>query len=107
MRFITHPIRSHPDRPSRSDGHDIFEMSTMDRSIVTVDHFDRTVTPKCPIKQGVLPICKAFELEIKKLICIDTSPLESLDSSFFSSHFCIHGGQELEIWLSRLREIDA
>ena len=41
-------INSSPS--SRSDGHDIFETSTMDRSIVTVDRFDRTVTPKCPIK---------------------------------------------------------
>ena len=32
--------------------------STMEHSIVTVDHFDQTVTPKYPIKQGVLPICK-------------------------------------------------
>ena len=38
--------------------------STIDRFIVTVDHFDRTVMPKYPIKRGVPPICKAFELEI-------------------------------------------
>ena len=38
--------------------------STMDCFIVTVDHFDRRVTPKYLIKRGVPPICKAFELEI-------------------------------------------
>ena len=31
---------------SRSDGCDLNERLTMDRSIVTVDHFDPTVTPK-------------------------------------------------------------
>ena len=41
--------------------------STMDRSIVTVDRFDRTVTPKYPIKRGVPPICKAFDLEINPI----------------------------------------
>ena len=38
--------------------------STMDRSIVTVDRFDRTVTPKVCIKGGVLLMFKPFELEI-------------------------------------------
>ena len=57
--------------------------STMDRSIVTVDRFDQTVMPKIPIKQCVLPNSKAFELEINKLICQDTSPLVSLDLIVF------------------------
>ena len=55
----------------------------MDRLIVTVDRFDRTVTPKCLIKQDVLRCSKAFELEIKKLICLDTSPLISLNPIVF------------------------
>ena len=38
--------------------------SIMDRFIVTVDRFDRTVTPKMCIKGGVLPMFKPFELEI-------------------------------------------
>ena len=53
--------------------------STMDRFIVTVDRFDRTVTPKMSIKRGDPSMFKLFELEIKKLICLDTSPLVSLD----------------------------
>ena len=36
----------------------------VDRFIVTVDHFDRTVTPKICIKGGVLQMFKPFELEI-------------------------------------------
>ena len=55
----------------------------MDFSIVIVDHFDRTVTPKCTMKQDVLRRSKAFELEIIKLICLDTSPLVSLDLIVF------------------------
>ena len=81
MHFITHLIRSHPDRQSRSNGHDIFE--TVHRFIEIVDRFDWAVTPKCPIKQDVLPICNAFELEINKLICLDTSHLISLDLIVF------------------------
>ena len=57
--------------------------STMDRSIVTVDRFDQTVTHKIPIKRCVLPNSKAFELETNKLICLDTSPLVSLDLIVF------------------------
>ena len=63
------------------------KQSTMDRSIVTVDRFDRTVMPKCTIKRRVLRCSKAFELEIKKLIFLDTSPLVSLDLKMFYSQF--------------------
>ena len=60
-----------------------------------------------PYKKTFFRFVKYLSWKSRKLICIDTSPLESLDSSFFYSHFRIHEGQELEIWLSRLREIDA
>ena len=55
----------------------------MDHSIIIVDRFDRMVTPKCTIKQDVLRRSKAFELEIIKLIYLDTSPLVSLDLIVF------------------------
>ena len=81
--------------------------STMDRSIVTVDRFDRMVTPKYPIKRHVLPICKAIESKSIQLICLDTNTLESLDPIFFYTHFRTFGGFEIEIWLSGEGEIDA
>ena len=57
--------------------------STMDRSIVTVDRFDQTVTPKCTIKLSVIPDSKAFELEIKQIDLSRHSPLVSLDLIVF------------------------
>ena len=81
------------------------KQSTMDHSIVTVDRFDRTVTPKCTTKQGVLRCSKAFELEIKKLICLDISPLVSLDLIVFYSQFHTSGAFEIKIWWNRLGEI--
>ena len=39
----------------------------MDRFIITIDRFDRMVTPKYPIKRDVLPICNAFEIEINPI----------------------------------------
>ena len=50
----------HPDRRAVT----FSKRSTMDRFIVTVDRFDRMVTPKIYIKRGVLPMFKPFELEI-------------------------------------------
>ena len=81
--------------------------STMDRSIVTVDRFDQTVTPKCTIKRHVLQCSKAFVLEIQKLICLDTSPLVSLDLIVFYYHFCTSGAFEIKIWWNILGEIGA
>ena len=79
--------------------------STMDRSIVTVDRFDQTVTPKCTIKQDVLRCSKAFELEIKKFIYLDTSTLVSLDLIVFYSQLRTSGAFEIKIWWNRLGEI--
>ena len=81
--------------------------SIVDHFIITVDHFDRTVTPKCTIKQDVFRSSKAFELEIKKLICLDTSPLVSLDLIVFYSQFRTSGAFEINIWWNRLGEIGA
>ena len=81
--------------------------SIVDRSIVTVDRFDQTVTPKCTIKQDVLQCSKAFELEIKKVICIDTSPLVSLNPIVFYTQFRTSEAFEIEIWPCRSVEIDA
>ena len=81
--------------------------STMDRSIVIVYHFDRTITPKMCINRGVLRCSKHSSWKSKLLICLDTFPLESLDPIVFYTHFRTSGAFEIEIWLSRLREIDA
>ena len=95
----------HRDRPIAIQGAQIFsKRSIVDRFIVTVDHFNRTVTPKCTIKQDVLRCSKAFELEIKKLICLDTSPRVSLDLIVFYSHFCTSGAFEIKIWWNILGE---
>ena len=59
---------AHPDAPSKIRWlRHFLKRSMMDCSLVTVDRFDRTVTPKYPIKRYVLPICKAFELEINPI----------------------------------------
>ena len=52
-------------------------------------------------------ITKGFELEIKKLIYLDTSPLVSLDLIVFYSHFRSSGAFEIKIWWNRLGEIGA
>ena len=85
MQSVLKRISNESSGPSISDLMDVTysKRSTMDLSIVIVDRFDRTVTPKCTIKQDVLPNSKAFELEIKKLICLDTSPLVSLELIVF------------------------
>ena len=49
----------HPDRTAET----FLKRSTMDRFIVIVDRFDRTVVPKKHIKLSVLPMFKPFELE--------------------------------------------
>ena len=49
----------HPDRTTAN----FSKQSTMDSFIVTINRFDRTVTPKKPIKRCVLPMFKPFELE--------------------------------------------
>ena len=54
---------------SRRSTHDLtttifLKQSIVDRFIVTLDRFNQTVTPKMCIKGGVLPMFKAFELEI-------------------------------------------
>ena len=72
--------------------------STIDRSIVTIDCFDQTVTPKCTIKQDVPRCSKAFELEIKKLMWLDTSPLISVDLMVFYSQFRTSRAFEIKIW---------
>ena len=80
ITVITRIIRTvHRDRTATTCS----KRSTIDRSIVIVNRFDRTVTPKIPIKRYVLPNSKAFELEINKLICLDTSPLIFLDLIVF------------------------
>ena len=95
--------------PSISDLTDLkySKRSTMDRSIVIVDRFDLTVTPKCTIKRHVLRCSKHSSWKSKQLIYLDTSPLVSLDLIVFYSHFRTYGALEIEIWLSRLGEIDA
>ena len=80
--------------------------STMDRSIITVDHFDQTVTPKSCINRGVLQCFKHSSWKSKKLIYLDTSPLESLDPIVFYTHYRTFGALEIEIWPCSLVEID-
>ena len=100
MQSVLKRISNGSSGPSISDPTDAIysKRSMMDRSIVIVDHFDRTVTPKCTIKQDVLRCSKAFKLEIKKLICLDTSPLVSLDLIVFYSQFRTSGAFEIKIW---------
>ena len=63
--------------------------------------------PKTYINRDVLLISKAFERISIQLICVDTNTLESPNSILLYTHFCIHGGFEIEIWPSREGEIDA
>ena len=102
-------ISSGSSEPSISDPTDAIysKRSTMDRSIVTVDCFDWMVTSKCTIKQDILRCSKTFKLEIKKLICLDTSPLVSLDLIVFYSQFRTSRAFEIKIWCNRLGEIGA
>ena len=70
----------------------------MDRFIVTVDHFDRTVTPKFPLNRLVLRRYMYSSWISIKLTFLDTDPLVSLDSILFLSQFRIHGGVKIKIW---------
>ena len=88
---------------SRSDGHDIFETVHDGPFHRNRRSFRSDGYAQIPYKQGVLPICKYSSLKSSKLICLDTSLLESLDSILFYSHFCIHEGLEIEIWLKDRR----
>ena len=107
MQSVLKRISNGSSGPSIGDPMDptYSKRSTMDRSIVTVDHFDRTVTPKYTIKEDVLPNSKAFELEINKLIYLDTSPLVSLNPTVFYTQFRTSGAFEIEIWPCRSVEI--
>ena len=84
-----------------------FETVHRGRFIVTVDRFDRTVTPKKPINYVFFTII-SIRVEISiQLNCIDTLSLVSLDSFLFLSHFRIHGGVEVKIWWRTEGEIAA
>ena len=65
MRSVLKHILDGSSGPSIGDPTDAIYLkwSTMDRFIVIVDRFDRTVTPKICLKGGVLPMFKPFELE--------------------------------------------
>ena len=79
----------------------------MDRFIVTVDCFDRTVTNFRPIKRHVLHVLRHSSWKSSLLICLDTSPLESLDLLAFPPHFRTTGALEIKNWLSKSGEIVA
>ena len=102
-------ISSGSSGPSINDPTDAIysKRSTMDRSNLTVDRFDRTVLPKCTIKGHVLQCSKHSSWKSKQLICLDTSPLVSLNPIVFYTHFCTSEAFEIKIWPCRSVEIDA
>ena len=107
MCFITH-LNGRIQTVDRDPTATIFlKRFTVDRFIVTVDRFDRTITPKMYINRGVLRYSKHSSWKSKQLICLDTSPLDSLDPIVFYTHFRTSVAFEIEILLSRLGEIDA
>ena len=79
----------------------------MDRFIVTVDRFDRTVTIKSPIYRCVLHVLKHSSENSIKLTVQTPLSLVSLEFFFLLSQFRIHGGVEVEIWWKIEGEIDA
>ena len=84
----------HQDRTAAT----FLKWSTMDRSIVIIDHFWSDGYAQIPYKNKVFfPICKHSSLKSSKLICLDTSLLESLNSILSYPHFRIHGALEVEI----------
>ena len=67
MCFITHLKRPHPDPPSKSDGCDLTK-TVHDRPFhCNRRSFRSDGYAQIPYKRHVLPICKAFELEINPI----------------------------------------
>ena len=108
MRFITHTDGLHPSA-SANIGRPRFDWNGSWWTVSSEPSIEihRMVTPKICINRDVLPISKAFESKSIQLICFDTNTVESRDPILFYTQFRIHGGFEIEIWLSREGEIDA